>query len=70
LSGWSSTKAKLVRKALLRKGWKVVSQKGSHIKFHHPDRGNVMFGFHDNEELGHKMLSRIAKRTGITANDL
>jgi hypothetical protein len=29
-----------------------------------------MFGFHDNEEIGHKMLARIAKRTGLTPDDL
>jgi hypothetical protein len=29
-----------------------------------------MFGFHDNEEIGPKMLSRIAKRTGLTPDDL
>jgi hypothetical protein len=29
-----------------------------------------MFGFHDNEEIGPKMLARIAKRTGLTPEDL
>jgi hypothetical protein len=29
-----------------------------------------MFGFHDNEELGHAMLSRIAKHTGLTPEPL
>jgi len=70
LSQWRSTKAKLVMRALLRKGWRVVSQKGSHIKLFHPDHGNVMFGFHDNEEIGPRMMSRIAKRTGLTPDDL
>jgi hypothetical protein len=28
------------------------------------------FRFHDDEELGPVMLSRIAKRTGLTAEDL
>ena len=28
------------------------------------------FAFHDDEELGPVMLSRIAKRTGLTAEDL
>jgi predicted RNA binding protein YcfA (HicA-like mRNA interferase family) len=51
---------------LIRKGWVVVSQKGSHIKLRHPARGSYMFGFHDNEELGHAMLSRIAKHTWLT----
>jgi hypothetical protein len=29
-----------------------------------------MFGFHDNEEIGPVMLSRIAKRTGLQPEDL
>ena len=70
MSRWPSAKAKEVKAALLRKGWSVVSQKGSHIKLQHPERGNYMFGFHDNEEIGPRMLARIAKHTGLTPNDL
>jgi len=70
LSEWRTTKAKLVLRALLRNGWQIISQKGSHVKLHHPKYGNFMFGFHDNEELGHRMLTRIAKRTGLTPDDL
>jgi predicted RNA binding protein YcfA (HicA-like mRNA interferase family) len=51
-------------------GWKIVSQKGSHVKLQHPQRGTYMFGFHDKEELGPKILSKIAKYTGLTPNDL
>lgn len=29
-----------------------------------------MFGFHDNEELGPKMLAKIAKYTGLKLEDL
>jgi hypothetical protein len=29
-----------------------------------------MFGFHDNEELGPRILSKIAKHTGLTPEDL
>jgi len=31
---------------------------------------DFVFGFHDNEEIGPRMLARIAKRTGLTPNDL
>jgi hypothetical protein len=37
------------------------------------DQGNrpdFVFAFHDDEELGPKMLARIAKRTGLRAEDL
>jgi predicted RNA binding protein YcfA (HicA-like mRNA interferase family) len=29
-----------------------------------------MFGFHDNEEIGPKMLAKIAKHTGLEPSDL
>jgi predicted RNA binding protein YcfA (HicA-like mRNA interferase family) len=31
---------------------------------------NYVFAFHDNDELGPKMLARIAKQTGLTPEDL
>jgi hypothetical protein len=31
---------------------------------------DFVFAFHDDEELGPVMLSRIAKRMGLTADDL
>jgi hypothetical protein len=30
----------------------------------------LRFAFHDDEELGARMLARIAKRTGLTPQDL
>lgn len=47
-----------------------VSQRGSHIKLRHPEHGNYMFGFHENEEIGPKMLAKIAKHTGLEPEDL
>jgi predicted RNA binding protein YcfA (HicA-like mRNA interferase family) len=31
---------------------------------------DVVFAFHDSEEIGPRMLARIAKRTGLTPEDL
>jgi predicted RNA binding protein YcfA (HicA-like mRNA interferase family) len=71
LSIWPSTKANRVLKALLKIGWYVVSQRGSYIKLKHPRFPNAYtWAFHDNEEIGPKMLSRIAKHTGLTPLDL
>ncbi len=70
MSEWSSTKAKVVLRALQRAGWRIVSQKGSHIKLQHPQRGTYMFGFHEREEIGPKMLAKIAKYTGLTPEEL
>jgi predicted RNA binding protein YcfA (HicA-like mRNA interferase family) len=70
LSDWPSVKARVALRALQRIGWKISSQKGSHIKLQHPQLGTYMFGFHDKEELGPKILSKIAKYTGLKPEDL
>jgi predicted RNA binding protein YcfA (HicA-like mRNA interferase family) len=31
---------------------------------------DFIFAFHDNEEIGPRMLARIAKHTGLTPDDL
>jgi len=31
---------------------------------------DYVFAFHDSEEIGARMLARIAKRTGLTPDDL
>jgi predicted RNA binding protein YcfA (HicA-like mRNA interferase family) len=33
-------------------------------------KAKFVFGFHDSEEIGPRMLARIAKHTGITPEDL
>lgn len=70
MTEWTSTKARVVLRAPLRQGWSIVSQKGSHIKLHHPERGNYMFGFHDREEIGPRMLAKITKHAGLKPEDL
>jgi predicted RNA binding protein YcfA (HicA-like mRNA interferase family) len=71
VSIWPSTKANRVLKALLKIGWYAVSQRGSHIKLKHPRYPNsYTWAFHDNEEIGQKMLARIAKHTGLSPLDL
>jgi predicted RNA binding protein YcfA (HicA-like mRNA interferase family) len=44
---------------------------GSHKRLTHPDYPNgFTFAFHDGEEIGPKMLARVAKRTGLKPSDL
>ena len=43
---------------------------GSHKTLSREGFPNVIFAFHDNEELGPKMLARIAKETGLKPEDL
>ena len=70
MSQWSSAKAKRVLAALLRLGWKIKRESSSHnilSRLGHPD---VVFAFHDKDEIGPKMLARIAKHTGLKPEDL
>jgi predicted RNA binding protein YcfA (HicA-like mRNA interferase family) len=70
MSEWQSTKAKRVLAALLRIGWSIKRQTGSHRVLSRPGWPDVVFAFHDNEELGPRMLARIARVTGLTPEDL
>ena len=70
MSSWPSTKARRVLAALFRIGWILKRQSGSHKTLFHPGWPDVVFAFHDGEEIGPKMLVRIAKRTGLKPEDL
>ena len=52
MSAWRSVKAKRLLAALLRIGWSVKRQAGSHKILARPGWPDVVFAFHDNEEIG------------------
>jgi predicted RNA binding protein YcfA (HicA-like mRNA interferase family) len=56
--------------ALLRIGWSVKRERGSHRTLSRPGWPDYMFAFHDRDEIGPRMLARIAKHTGLTPDDL
>ena len=70
MSQWPAAKARRVLAALFRIGWTLKRESGSHRTLSRPDWPDVVFAFHDSEELGPKMLARIAKRSGLTPQDL
>jgi predicted RNA binding protein YcfA (HicA-like mRNA interferase family) len=74
MSKFPSSSAKKVFRALLRIGWREkprISKSGSHKQLEHADHPyEYTWAFHDNEEIGPKMLARIAKRTGLKPEDL
>ena len=70
MSDWKSVKAKRVLAALERIGWRVKRQTGSHKILERPGWVDVVFAFHDGDEIGPKMLARIAKFTGLKPEDL
>lgn len=70
MSRWPAAKASRVLAALLRIGWTVKRQSGSHRTLQRPGWPDVVFAFHDGEEIGPRMLARLAKQTGLSADDL
>lgn len=71
MSQWPATRARRVLAALLRIGWAVKREGGtSHKVLARTDWPDVVFAFHDGEEVGPRMLARIARRTGLTPEDL
>ena len=70
MSQWPSAKAKRVLAALLKLGWQLKRQTGSHRTLSREGWPNFVFAFHDGEELGPRMLARIAKHTGLRPEDL
>jgi predicted RNA binding protein YcfA (HicA-like mRNA interferase family) len=70
MSQWPSAKARQVLKALLQIGWRIKRQSGSHKTLAREGWADVVFAFHDGEEIGPRMLARLAKHTGLTPKDL
>jgi predicted RNA binding protein YcfA (HicA-like mRNA interferase family) len=71
VSAWPSAKARRVLAALLRIGWSVKRHDStSHRTLSRENWPDYVFSFHDGEEIGPRMLSRIAKRTGLKPSDL
>lgn len=70
MSIWPSAKARRVYAALLRIGWQLKRQSGSHRTLSREGWPDLVFAFHDDEELGPRMLIRIAKRSGLRPEDL
>jgi predicted RNA binding protein YcfA (HicA-like mRNA interferase family) len=70
MSQWPSAKARRVLAALLRIGWSIKRESGSHKTLSRPGWPDFVFAFHDKDEIGPKMLTRIAKNTGLKREDL
>jgi len=55
-------------RAMARFGWTVESQRGSHKKLVHPDRGGFLIvSFH--RDLGRNIVRRILREAGIAEQD-
>jgi predicted RNA binding protein YcfA (HicA-like mRNA interferase family) len=67
---WPATKARLVLAALLRIGWRVTEQEGSHRRLERDGWEPYTFAFHDRQEIGPVMMAKIAKKTGLRPEDV
>ena len=71
MSRWPSSKARVVLRALLRMGWTIKRETpGSHRVLSRPGWPDFVFAFHDRDEIGPRMLARIARHTGLRPDDL
>ena len=70
MSDWKSVKAKRLLAALEKIGWRVKRQAGSHKILERSGWAEVVFAFHDGDEIGPRMLARVAKVTGLKPEDL
>jgi predicted RNA binding protein YcfA (HicA-like mRNA interferase family) len=66
---WPAVKARLLLASLIRIGWTIKRQTGSHKILRHADHADFVFAFHVGEEIVPRMLARIVKRTGLKVED-
>ena len=59
MSRWSATKASRVLAALKRIGWVEARSKGSHRRLERDGWKAYTFSFHDGDEIGTGMLSKV-----------
>jgi predicted RNA binding protein YcfA (HicA-like mRNA interferase family) len=71
MSHWGSRRARAVLAALVRIGWQIKRQSGgSHKVLARSGWDDFVFAFHDGDEIGPRMMARIAKKTGLEPDDL
>ncbi|WP_298743014.1 type II toxin-antitoxin system HicA family toxin [uncultured Brevundimonas sp.] len=70
MNAWPSVKAKRLLAALRTIGWTEKRRAGSHRVLQRSGWEDVVFAFHDGDEVGPRILARIAKHTGLTPDDL
>jgi predicted RNA binding protein YcfA (HicA-like mRNA interferase family) len=60
-AAWGSYKARRLLTALLRIGWSIKRQHGSHRTLSKPNWPEYTFAFHDQDEIGPKMMAKDRK---------
>jgi predicted RNA binding protein YcfA (HicA-like mRNA interferase family) len=70
MAHWPSTRATRVLAVLLRIGWREARRTGSHRTLVREGWPPFVWAFRDTDDIGPRMLARIAKRTGLRPEDL
>jgi predicted RNA binding protein YcfA (HicA-like mRNA interferase family) len=70
MSTWGAAKARRVLAALLRQGWEIKRESGSHRTLARAGWPDFVFAFHESDEIGPRMLARISRHTGLRPEDL
>jgi predicted RNA binding protein YcfA (HicA-like mRNA interferase family) len=70
MSHWGAVKAKRLLATLLRIGWTIKRESGSHRTLTREGWPDFVFAFHDSDEIGPRMVARVAKHTGLQPEDL
>lgn len=70
MSEWRSIKADRLLSSLVRIGWRLKRQSGSHRTLSREGWPDFVFAFHDGDEIGPRMVARVAKNTGLRPEDL
>ena len=53
-----------------RIGWRVKRQSGSHRTLAREGWQDLVFAFHEEDEIGPRMLARLARKSGLSPDDL
>ncbi len=72
MSVWPSLKPRALYAALLKNGWrpKHPATGGSHVVMVKDGWPAYTWSFHESREIGHRMVAKVAKQTGLTPDDL
>lgn len=65
MSQWSSATAKRVLAALFRIGWKIKRESSSHKVLFRPGWPDVVFAFHDKDELVQRCSRELRSIQGL-----
>jgi len=71
MNTWGSCKARTLYRALLKIGWSLKREgKRAHRILERCGFPDFTFAFHDADEVGPRMLARVAKHTGLSLSDI